>query len=501
MKLFSSDQIKTIDKYTIKHEPISSVNLMERASQNIFSKISELCYKGSEFVVVASSGNNGGDGLAVARLLHNAGYSVRVILVQVSGKLSGDCDINFNRLTEIKKIQKDVVKHVSEINFSNREIIIDALFGSGLSRPVEKLALEIVKKINSSGCRVISIDLPSGLFCDDNSGNNPEGIVKADYTLSLQFPKISFFFSENYKYTGEWFVLPIGLHPQIISEEYSPFIYLEDWEIKPLLKKREKFSHKGNFGHALIISGSYGKMGAAVLVSRACMRAGAGLLTSYIPACGYNIMQISSPESMVITDSCQKYVSELPDVAPYSAIGIGPGIGTHELTGEILKKLIESVRVPLIIDADGLNLLAANKKWLRNLPENTILTPHPKEFDRLAGESSTSFERFKRAALFSKRYKTIVVLKGAYTQIFSPDGNCFFNSTGNPGMATGGSGDVLTGIILGLLAQGYKPVNAAKIGVYIHGLSGDMAASITGQYSLTASQIVEYLPSAFKTLV
>lgn len=497
MKLFTGAQIKEIDLYTIKEEPISSADLMERASEKIFEYLVRDYLKNKKILVIAGCGNNGGDGLAVARLLCDAGYSVRVCLIKYTKNLSVDCKLNFDRISKYEKIQKYVVEHVFELNISSDEIIIDALFGTGLTRPLENLALETVNKINSSGCRVISIDIPSGLFCEDNTHNNPEGIVKATETITLQFPKISFFYPENFKYTGDWKVVSIGLHHQIILDKPSSYLFLEKTEIKQLMKKRDKFSHKGNFGHALLIAGGYGKMGAAVLASRSCLRTGTGLLTSYIPRCGYDIMQISTPESMVITDSCQEYISDLPDLSFYSAIGIGPGIGTNELTGDMLKQLILKVKVPLVIDADGLNILSVNKKWLNKLPENTILTPHPKEFDRLAGDSSDSFERCQKAGEFSKKYKVIVVIKGAFTQIHYPDGTICFNSTGNPGMATGGSGDVLTGIILGFLAQGYRSEEAVKIGVYLHGLAGDIAAGKLGEDSIIASDIIKFLPEAF----
>ena len=500
MKLFTGLQIKEIDLYTIKEEPISSLDLMERAAQNIFDLIIKKYFTDTNILIFSGCGNNGGDGLALARMLHEAGYSVRVYLVMISPSLSPDCKLNFERISKIENIQKTVVKHISEIGSFRGELIIDALFGTGLTRPLEDLALQIVQKINSSGCRVISIDVPSGLYCEDNTYNNPEGIVKATETITLQFPKLSFFFSENQKYIGEWNIVNIGLHEQAIKETNSPFLLQESSDIGHNLKKREKFSHKGNFGHALLIAGGFGKMGAAILAARSCMRSGAGLLTTYIPACGYDVIQISVPESMVVTDSCEDYISELSDLSNYSAIGIGPGIGTHEMTSDVLKRLIQTTKVPMVIDADGLNILAENKNWLKKLPNNTILTPHPKEFDRLAGVSTTSYERFIKAKEFSEKFNTILVLKGAYTQLFFPDGKVCFNSTGNPGMATGGSGDVLTGIILGFLAQGYRNEEAACLGVYLHGLSGDIALKNLGENSLIAGDIINYLPEAFMSL-
>jgi ADP-dependent NAD(P)H-hydrate dehydratase / NAD(P)H-hydrate epimerase len=500
MKLFSTRQIASIDQYTIANEPISSCDLMERASMEIYKKITELFFKDTEFVVIAGHGNNGGDGLVVARLLSQANYKVRVLFVTQIEKLSADSKVNFERLKTISSIKYQFVKNSNEIDFHSDEVIIDALFGSGLTRPIEGLALEAVIKMNNSGCKIISIDVPSGLMGEDNSENNQEGVVKATYTLTLQFPKISFFFAENAKFTGKWFVLPIGLHKDIMEKEPSPFFYTEMDTIKNILKKRDPFSHKGNFGHGLLIAGSYGKMGAAVLSARASMRTGLGLLTVHIPECGYEIFQISVPEAMVSIDTCHDFISELPSLKNFNSMGIGPGIGTNPLTLELLRKLIENVSVPMVLDADALNLISENKDMLKLLPVNTIITPHPKEFDRLVGNSESTYERLHKAKQLAEKYKLIIVLKGAHTQIVFPDGKCFFNSTGNPGMATGGSGDVLTGIILGLLAQGYSSTKAALLGVYLHGLSGDISALEKSQESLIASDIVDNIGYAYKLI-
>ena len=500
MKLFNVNQIAVIDKDTIEHEPIESIDLMERASLAIFKKLKEIFSNDNKFVVVVGTGNNGGDGLAVARMLHIEGYTVKVVLIEISNKLSPDCKNNLNRLKSLINVNVLTVSNINEFKLENNEIIIDALFGSGLSRPIEGLALEIIKKINTSGSKIVSIDLPSGLFGEDNSMNNTDGIVKANLTLTLQFPKISFFFAENNVFTGKLFVLPIGLHPEVLISESSLFHYLDETEVKSFLKVRETFSHKGTYGHALLISGSYGKMGAAILASKACMRSGVGLLTTHIPKCGYEIMQTAIPEAMVSTDTSENFISELPSIKNYSAIGIGPGIDIHELTKELVHKLLSTSELPIVIDADSLNILSENKKLLKILPENSILTPHPKEFDRLAGVSETTFERHQKAITFAKKYKVIIDLKGAFTQVICPDGKCFFNSTGNPGMATGGSGDVLTGIILGLLSQGYLPIEAALLGVYIHGLSGDLAEINSGQESIIASDIIDNIGNAYKII-
>lgn len=501
MKLFSTKQIAGIDRYTIENEPVSSTDLMERASTEMFKVLSKLYGKDKSFVVFSGSGNNGGDGLVLARLLHNSGYNTRVYLADYSGKLSPDCKINYERLKNIPAVKTEIITGTDTINLDSGEIIIDALFGSGLTRKVEGLSATVIRLINASGCEVVSVDIPSGLFGEDNTGNNPETVVKANYTLTLQFPKISFFFRENEKFTGKWIIVPIGLSREKINSEYSLYYYLEKQDIRKILPVRSRFSHKGDFGHALLITGSYGKAGASVLAAKACLRAGAGLLTTYIPSCGYNIVQISVPESMVITDNNENFITKIPELDGFSSVGIGPGLGQHPETSQIFQKLLTEIKVPLVIDADGLNIIAGDKALLELIPENTVLTPHPKEFDRLCGESASEFERLDKAVRFAQKYKLIVVLKGAYTRIISAEGEVYFNSTGNPGMATGGSGDVLTGIILGFLSQKCKPLDAALAGVYMHGLAGDIAAGRSGVYSLIAGDITENLAQAFKEVL
>lgn len=526
MKLFYTSQISKIDKYTIDNEPIASIDLMERAANVIYKKLSELFSKKSNFVIVAGSGNNGGDSLAVARLLFNNGYSVRVFLLNITGKYSEDCKTNIERLKHAninfktsnvildnglkmqipnqvrndENIKFSIIKNAKNISFKNDEVIIDAIFGSGLTRNADGFVAEIINKINNSGCKVISIDMPSGLFGEDNSENNLQNIVKANYTLTLQFPKISFFFAENSCFVGEWIVLPIGLHKDIVKNEPSKYFYVKKEFANNILHKRNKFSHKGNYGHALLISGSKGKMGAAILASRACLRSGVGLLTTHVPSCGNKIMQTAVPEAMLSLDENDNVVTNITNFKNYNAIGIGPGVGTNKTTLNILKQLFKNNKLPIVIDADGLNLISQNPDLLKTLPENSILTPHPKEFDRLAGNSKNTYSRHLNAIKFANEHKVYIVLKGAYTQIICPNGDCYFNSTGNPGMATAGSGDVLTGILLSFLAQGYNNLESVILGVYIHGLSGDIAVSEKSQESLIASDIIENLGKAFKKL-
>ncbi len=418
-----------------------------------------------------------------------------------SDNTSNDWKINRSRLEVETKVPFETISESDQIPvFPGDAIIIDALFGSGLSRPVNGIVADIIKKINGSGCTIISVDIPSGLFCEDNSGNDYDSIVRATFTLSFQFPKLSFMFPENEKFTGQWHILPIGLDESIIETTATPYRFLDTEMVKPLLKKRNKFDHKGSFGHGLLAGGSYGRMGAVVLGARAALRTGAGLVTCHIPSSGNLIMQCAVPEAMAIPDKSEKNISAIGDTDSFSAIGIGPGMGTGKETQNAFHEFIISCNKPLVIDADALNILSENKSWLKDIPDMAVLTPHPKEFSRLAGESANSFDRLRKQTDFSAEYNCIVVLKGAYTSISEPGGMIWFNSTGNPGMATAGSGDTLTGIILSLLAQGYKPLDAALSGVYIHGLAGDIAAAGSSYESLIASDIIDHIGDAFNRI-
>ena len=500
MKIFRSEQIREIDSYTIKNEPIASIDLMERAAIVLQDWIVNKFPEKKPVIIFAGPGNNGGDGLALARLLHGQGYPVTVYIAKISAKFSPDFSVNLDRLKEIKAIPVHVIEKSEDFPvIPKKSLIVDALLGSGLTRPLEGLAADIVWKINQKdrSCKVIAVDIPSGLFGEDNAQNYPNYIVKAKYTLSFQFPKLAFFFGENEPYVGTWEVLPIGLHPEAIKYEATSYFYFTCDCIKRLPKKRKKFSHKGTYGHALLISGCYGRMGAAVLASKACLRSGAGLLTTHVPRFGYPIIQTALPEAMVSIDQSDILFTEVPDLSAYSAVGIGPGIGTKCNSHRAMKALIQQVTVPMVIDADGINLLATEPELLEKLPENTILTPHPKEFERIAGETGDHYARMQKQLELSRKYNIIIVLKGAHTAISVPNGNMYFNTTGNPGMATAGSGDVLTGIILSLLAQNYTPEDAAKLGVYLHGKAGDLAKEKFGEEAMIASDISEHIGAAF----
>jgi NAD(P)H-hydrate epimerase len=501
MKIFTSKQTTEIDEYTIQNEPVASIDLMERAANTIVLWLTERFPKEKEFKIFAGPGNNGGDALVIARRLVTRTYKVSVFIVKISETLSPDCQLNLERLKKQKKAVIRTIRSADDLpEIEPGEIIIDGIFGSGLSRPVEGLAATVINHINLSPGTIISIDSPSGLFGEDNSKNIHENIIRADYTLKFQFPNLSFFFSENEPFTGSWHILPIGLHPDKMKEMETPWHYMQAGDFSGLLRTRRKFAHKGDFGHALLVSGSYGKMGAAVLGAESCLRTGAGLLTVHVPRFGYSTIQTAVPEAMASIDNSDRHFTSVPDLTPYDAVGIGPGIGTSGDTANALQILLEKINVPVVLDADALNILSEHPDWMKLLKPHTILTPHPGEFARLAGKTSDGYSQNCLQREFAKQYNVILVLKGAYTSVALPDGTCHFNSSGNPGMATGGSGDVLTGMILSLLAQKYSPADAALLGVYLHGLAGDIAVTETGEESLIAGDITANLSRAFSRL-
>lgn len=501
MKIFSTKQIATIDQFTIQNEPIEDIDLMERAALQIVNWLIYHISNEKKMIFFAGPGNNGGDALAVARMMSDHEYQCEVFLVDFGKGLTGSPAINWGRLEMYGKVKLNKVETESDIpEIPDDGVVIDGLFGSGLSRKLSGIPEQIIAKINASAATVVAIDIPSGLFGEDNSENDLHKVLRADYTLTLQFPKLSFFFPEHDEFMGKWEVLPIGLHPKAIEQTETPFHFLTEREVARRLIKRTKFSHKGIYGHALLIAGSYGKMGAAVLASKACLRCGVGLLTTHIPRTAYDIMQTSVPEAMCSIDPSDLMFTEFPDLSQFSAIGVGPGLGLKTNSQRGLKCLLEANPEKLVIDADGLNILSKCPEWLELLPENTILTPHPKEFERIAGATSDSWSRLQLQLEFSKKYKVIVVLKGAHTCVSFPNGEVYMNMTGNPGMATAGSGDALTGVILGLLAQAYSPHDAALIGMFIHGLAGDIAADQNGQVSMIAGDLIDSLGKAFMKL-
>ena len=501
MKIFSSDKVREIDAYTIENEPIRSTDLMERAATALFKWYIQHFDRSCGVAVFTGPGNNGGDGLALSRMLAGAGYNVKVYYVAISSKTSKDWSINKDRLLQQNKAEYSEIKEIGDFPFIKpADIIIDSIFGSGLTRPVEGLPAQVIMKINEAEARVVSVDIPSGLFGEDNTNNNADSIVRAEYTLTLQFPKVSFFFAENQHFVGKFHVLPIGLHPAKISSMLTDYNIIDRSLVAGILQNRNKFDHKGNFGHGLMVAGSCGKAGAAVLASHAALRTGIGLLTAHVPRPVGDIIHTALPEAMVQCDQSDLMVTEIPDPGKYDALGVGPGLGTKPNTRKGLRDLLEKYNGPLVIDADALNIIASEKDLSGLISEDNILTPHPGEFRRLTGSDDNAFSRLVKQQEYSRKHKCVIVLKGAHSSVTLPDGRVWFNSTGNPGMATAGSGDVLTGMILSLLAQGYKPSEAAIGAVYIHGLAGDIAAESTGFESLIASDIIFNIGNSFKKI-
>lgn len=496
-KVFTVDKIRLADQFTIKNEPIASIDLMERAAKSCLDWLLERTSKTQSFAIFCGPGNNGGDGLAIARLLSEKDFKVSVFILEVE-RYSSDFQINNERL----KVPINTIKAEADFpQINNQEIIVDALFGSGLSKPLEGLVAKLVKHLNQQNTLKVAIDIPSGVYADKSSESKKAIRFQADYTLSFQFPKLAFFMPENDAFVGDWQVLDIGLSQEYIQVTETSYYFLVPNSAKELIRPRAKFSHKGSFGHGLLIAGSQGKMGAAVLAGKASLRSGAGLTTVHHPKGESSIIPTAVPELMTSIDENETVFSKIPELSNYSAIAIGPGLGTAKATQSAFKFLIQESKVPLVIDADALNILAENKTWLSFLPKNSILTPHIKEFERLVGKTDNGFERLEKQIAFAKKHQLYLILKGAHTSIASPEGKVFFNSTGNPGMATGGSGDVLTGILLGLKAQNYTSLHASILAVFLHGLAGDFAAENKGQTSLIAGDIVESIPDAFIRLI
>jgi NAD(P)H-hydrate epimerase len=503
MKILSAAQIKEADQYTIDNEPVSSVNLMERASRLCTEWLMNKFNGEYVFVVVCGNGNNGGDGLCIARQLAAAGRKSEVKIIRPAKNDSPDFRHNLERLKHANVPCEEFTVSFSLRNNLNSQhvVIIDAIFGSGLSREADGLAAEAIAAINNAPFPKVAIDIPSGLFCDDNSTNPYHHIVRADYTLTFQAPKLAFMFSENGPYVGQFQILDIKLHPAFLADVQTPMHFISHEGVKQIIGERTKFGHKGTYGHALIVAGSEGKTGAAILCARAALRAGAGLVSAFVPKVSRDVMQEAVPEVMTITSEEEKYIGGPIPLGKFDAIGLGPGLGTAKETEQSLKALVSEQIKGTVWDADALNILSENKTWHSFLAAQTILTPHPGEFDRLTEKHSSGWSRMISQRAFAVKNNVIVVLKGAHTSIALPDGRVYFNSTGNPGMATAGSGDVLTGIITSLLAQGHSPVHAAVVGVFLHGLAGDLAASVRGTHSMIAGDIIENLGGAYKMIL
>ena len=499
MKIFTAKQIYAADQFTLEEQDISSDALMERAATRLFNWFHHRL-QGDQVKIklFCGIGNNGGDGLALARQLWEHGYNFEVFVVNYSEKRSHDFLINLERLKD-RKIWPNFVNQDTELpSLDSEDIIIDALFGIGLNRSPDQWVERLIEHLNSSGAFVVSVDVPSGLFLDQ-AVKNSKAVVKANYVLSFQFPKLIFFLPETGIFSNQWEILNIDLSQKFIEQTETDYELITKNKVLQYYLPREKFSHKGTYGHALILGGSYGKIGAVSLASRACITSGSGLVSAYVPQCGYIPIQSSVPEVMVITDQGEDEIMNISLNIEPDVIGMGIGLGTAKSTQEAFTKFLGTTNCPMVIDADGLNIIAKKKSLLKMLPPKTILTPHPGELKRLIGNWEDDFDKLHKAKEFSKKYECILVLKEAHT-IVVYNGKGYVNTTGNPGMATAGSGDVLTGVITSLIAQKYEPLIAAIFGVYLHGRAGDIAIENLGYQALTATAIINGIGPAYLDL-
>lgn len=514
MKIFSAQQISLIDKFTISNEPVSEINLIKRAAGKLDEWIKANYSDQRTFHIFAGPGNNGGDAIALAKLLAKRRKKVNLFLlfkgerapVHIKSLLDEAKGYKEVEILDMSKYEdKKLSANIENILFkvSENGVIVDGIFGCGLNKGIIKgtLFASIIALINSFVTPVISIDIPSGLYPDLKENKKGDFIIEATHTLTFEFPKITFFLKESYKYTGEWVILPIGLHKKAIKMIDTPYCSVHSSNISSILKPREKFANKGDFGHGLMIAGSLGMAGAAVLAAKGALKGGVGLLTMHVPSKLTDILQISVPEAMCSIDKDDSRFSGIDNIDRYNAVGIGPGLTRDPVCVEGFRKLLELKPKNLIIDADGINILSEHPDLMEKLPKGTILTPHYGEFERLAGKAANSTDRIKKQKAFSLKHHLYIALKGYNTTISTPDGRVAFNTTGNPGMATGGSGDVLSGLILSLLAQGYHAENAVIAGVFIHGLAGDIAAEERGEYSVLASNIAKSIGPAIMKLL
>jgi len=499
VKIFSAAQIRACDAYTIHATPIASIDLMERAASRCVEWTLGQHGRDSLYVVLCGTGNNGGDGLAITRLMQQQGCPVKAFLLQFNPELSADCAINLERLQKcgdelVEILQPDMF--ITDI--PENIIVIDAILGTGLNRAVQDWVANFIEHINQLPNKKIAIDIPSGMPAD-NIPEDGASIIEATDTLSFQFYKRAFLHEETGRYAGNVHILDIGLDKTFINSTHTHYHATDKAYVKSMYRKRKQFSHKGTYGLALLVGGSYGAMGAICLATRSAARAGAGKTKALVPDIGYDIIQTVVPEAMCSTNG-RKYLTEINGWNTADAMAIGPGLGTEWETQRAFELFIDECKQAIVIDADALNIIGKKPELLSKIPPGSILTPHPKEFERIFGKTVNTMQQVEVARMQAMRYNLYIVLKNRYTAIVSPEGECWYNLTGNPGLATAGSGDVLTGIITGLLAQGYEAGDAALMGVYLHGLAGDYAADARSQEAMIAGDIAEHLGTAFEEI-
>jgi len=492
MKIFSKEQIQQWDDYTSNYEPIDSIDLMERASYACFKWLDNKFTSSQSYTIFCGSGNNGGDGLAIARMLLLTKCSVKVFIL-----VGNHRSINFKvNLEKLLKISQNVhfIDELSLNSINIEGVVIDALVGSGLTRSLSGKMADLVHFINQTENTVISIDLPTGLFSDSTSKGYV--IIRASYTVCFQAMKLAFLMTENNQFVGNVQFLEIGLHQKFYDATETIYNLIDSKIVRSILKPRNQFTHKYNFGHSILFAGSKNMMGAALLCAKACLRAGTGLVTLHTEEISQSIVPIALPEAITTTENNLEII-----LNKKTAIAIGPGLENSEKNKELLIDLLNVSTIPLVIDATALTILSKEKIVLNgSFKIPLILTPHTGEFEKLFGKTSNDFETMKLSQRKAIDLNCTIILKGHHTLVAFSDGDCYFNSTGNAGMATAGSGDVLTGILTGLLAQGYSSKNACILGIYLHGLAGDLAAKKISQESLIATDIIDSIGEAFKSI-
>jgi len=492
MKILSAEQIRAWDASTIQHEPISSLALMERAAGCCADWILQSAFRQHHFQVFCGPGNNGGDGLVIARLLHAAGCHTEIWLTETS-KRSPDCQSSLE-----KAVQAGVPIHFLRNNYpplpDQRTVIVDALLGTGLRAAPSGEMADLIRYINQTGLPVISIDLPSGMLADHNSTGNT--IIKARHTLSLGCYKPAFMWNDHQEYTGKIHLLDIGLDPAFLNRTTTHYYTVELADARQLYRPRPGNFHKYQFGHALLLAGSDRMMGAAILAARACLRSGAGLATVHCPLHRMPLLQAAVPEAIATDEEDTGTLFHKK-----AAIGAGPGWEISPVNSRLLEQALTRFAGPLILDASALTILQPLLPLLKERTAGTtLLTPHAGEFDRLFGRSRNDEERMQLARQMAMHFNCCILLKGKYSMTALPDGQLYFNTSGNSGMATAGSGDVLTGLITGLCAQGYPLADASRLGAFLHGLAGDAAAAAGSEESMIAGDIIHCLGTAFRQL-
>lgn len=508
MKILSGQEIKNIERETIEAQGITSVELVERVGRAVADEIKALRMPGSPVLVFAGWGNNGADALETARLLAQDGYQPVVYLFNIGGaRLSTECALFRDRLLDCPGVTLYEITGAEPFQWPEptaASLIVDGLFGSGLDRPLPRSFQMLVRNINESGATVVSIDVPSGLFGDWNGNAPREDMIHATLTLAIEFPRMSFMLADNASVVGDWKVIRVGYDAASVKRAPFTFMLVDGALCSRFLVPRAKFAGKADFGHTLLFAGSRGMMGAAVLAARGALRSGAGKVTVHGPASGNPVVQIAVPAAMYVDDPGAMFITEMKYGQGFDAVAVGPGIGRNTETAAALERLVKGASAAgqrLVLDADALNIIADNPRILSYLTPLSVLTPHAGEFDRIFGKSDNAEERLKKAIRASEDYNVIIVLKGRYTAVVRPDGKIMFNGSGSPALATPGSGDVLTGVIAGLMGQGLASEIAAFVGPYVHGLAGEMAAARHGEYGVTAEDIANHIGAAINEIM